>query len=55
MNFNKIIFPAPRPSYSKEKLFGEIIYVPRKFHIDAELNKQSYAQSFKGSEKVNPA
>ena len=29
MNFNSIIFPSPRPSYSSESLFGNIIYIPK--------------------------
>lgn len=30
LNFqNKIVFPAPDPSYTTETAFGQVIYVPR--------------------------
>ena len=33
MKINNLIYPAPNPpSYSKEQLYGELIYIPRVFH-----------------------
>jgi len=29
MEFNSIIFPCPKPSYSAQSLFGNIIYIPK--------------------------
>eukprot|EP00826_Nyctotherus_ovalis_P034917 TRINITY_DN2950_c0_g1_i12.p1 TRINITY_DN2950_c0_g1~~TRINITY_DN2950_c0_g1_i12.p1 ORF type:complete len:365 (+),score=57.74 TRINITY_DN2950_c0_g1_i12:73-1167(+) len=29
MDFNSIIFPRPKPSYSAQSLFGNIIYIPK--------------------------
>lgn len=29
MKLNKLVFPAPQPSYSSEKLQGKLIYIPR--------------------------
>ena len=29
MKLNKLIFPAPRPSYNANQLLGDIIYLPR--------------------------
>ncbi len=33
MEFNGIIFPAPKPSYTAQDLFGNIIYVPKYSHF----------------------
>lgn len=30
MQLNKIVFPAPNCSYTTEKLFKDLIYIPRK-------------------------
>lgn len=29
MELNKILFPAPKPTYSPESLYNELLYVPR--------------------------
>ena len=30
LNFqNKIVFPAPEPSYTTSSAFGQVIYIPR--------------------------
>jgi len=29
MKLNKIVFPAPNPSYTSNQLLGELIYIPR--------------------------
>ncbi len=33
MEFNSIVFPAPKPSYTAQNLFGNIIYVPKYQHF----------------------
>jgi len=29
MQLNSIIFPAPKPSYSTERLFKDLVYIPK--------------------------
>ena len=29
---NSLLYPAPKTSYNKETLYGELIYIPRLFH-----------------------
>ena len=32
MQFSRLVFPAPKPpSYSQDRLVGELIYVPKDF------------------------
>ena len=31
MKLNKLVFPAPVPSYTREQLKGKLIYIPRNF------------------------
>jgi len=33
MKFNSIIFPSPKPSYTSQSLFGNIIYIPKYKHF----------------------
>lgn len=42
MELNKLVFPAPASSYTKEQLLGKLIYVPRNaLKADAEETKTS--------------
>lgn len=37
MDFNKIIFPRPKPSYKYEDFVGNIIFIPRVIDSSFEL------------------
>jgi pimeloyl-ACP methyl ester carboxylesterase len=49
MKLNKIIFPAPKSSYTANQLLGEVIYIPRT--KEAYLTPQPPKTSFFGSSR----
>lgn len=36
MQFNRLVFPAPVCSYTTEKLFKDLVYIPKKTHSKNE-------------------
>ena len=50
MKFTSIIYPAPSPpSYTSDKLIGELLYIPKEFSEDPDKYVCRYATFAKGA------
>jgi hypothetical protein len=46
MQFRSLIFPAPNPpSYTHDKLLGELLYIPRHFSDKEKIRNSVISQS----------